>query len=329
MAFPSPSGTFIAIGGLVADIILPVRRFPILPQDHQIAQEVMVEPGGLGNCLVMTARLGMRAMALGWAGTDAVGEDLCRMLRTEGVNVDGVLRQPGRTALSCVLVDDQGHHVFVGGLGVRGPDTLPSAWRDALTQPAWVMSDGWVLWHSPAPVTDALDTARASGGRVVFDPGPMIHRVPEELVHHILRITDVLLLTEEEAGLLVGPGDAPTLTRALHTLGPSVVALKQGAAGALVLAGDELVRQPAFPARVRDTTGAGDAFDAAFIAGLAVGLSIPQASALAAAAGALAVSRLGTGTALPTRSELEVFLAARGLDIRLPPPPGTPLTGGG
>jgi sugar/nucleoside kinase (ribokinase family) len=317
---PTPQ-TFVTVGGLVADIVVPIRHFPVLPQDHQIAHEVTVEPGGLGNCLVMAARLGMRAIALGWVGTDLFGDELCRMLHREGVDVRGVLRQPGRTASSCVLVDDAGRHVFIGGLGVHGPDAPPPAWTDVLGRRAWVMTDGWVLWHNPSCATDALEIARGGGGQVVFDPGPMVHRIPRDHVDRVLRMTDVLLLTEEEAVQLVGPADPDRLAAALRARGPSVVAVKRGAAGAVVLAGDQVIHQPAFPAPVRDTTGAGDAFDAAFVAGLAAGLSVPLAASLAAAAGSLTVSRLGTGTALPTRHDVEAFLTAQGVEVRLPSSP--------
>lgn len=309
----SPAPTFATIGGLVADIIVPLDRFPVLPQEHQLVAAVTVEPGGLGNCLVVAARLGLRATALGWVGTDVLGAHVCSALAGEGVNVSHVLRLPGATTTSCVLVDREGRHVFLGSLGVAGPHRCPEDWKRLVSQSAWVMSDGWVAAHSPEPVIEAFTIAARAGAKTVFDPGPLAGRIPSPTMEHILSTTEVLLLTLEEASQLAEPGPPDKAARALLDRGPSMVVIKAGAAGALLVTRTDMVEQPSFPVPVRDTTGAGDAFDAALVASLAAGLSLSQAMTLAAAAGALTVSKLGTGTALPSRDEVLAFAAAHGV----------------
>ncbi len=311
--------TFVTVGGIVADLVVPIQSFPITPQVHQLAERFSVEPGGLGNCLVVAARLGMHAVALGWVGRDLFGDQILSSLRQEEVDTDQVLRLPGRSTVSCVLVDREGQHVFVGSMGVRGPDHLPDAWDPIIGRAPWVMSDGWVLVQNPDPVEEAIVRAHAQGRTTVFDPGPLLHRVPGKRIARVLAATTVLLLTEEEAVRLAGSGSPEHLANALLARGPSIVALKRGVAGALIMTRPESFTQPAFPVAVRDTTGAGDAFDAAFVAGLAFGLPLRAAAALAAVAGAVAVSKLGTGTAMPTREEIAAFIAAQRLGIELPP----------
>jgi sugar/nucleoside kinase (ribokinase family) len=311
--------TFVTVGGIVADLVVPIHSFPITPQVHQVVERFSVEPGGLGNCLVVAARLGMHAVALGWVGRDIFGDHVSSSLRQEEVDVDQVLRLPGRSTVSCVLVDREGQHVFVGSMGVRGPDRLPDEWDPIIGRAPWVMSDGWVLVQNPDPIEDAIVRAHAYGRTVVFDPGPLLHRVPDERIARVLAATTVLLLTEEEAVRLGESGSPEQLAKTLLTRGPSIVALKRGVAGALIMSQSESFVQPAFPVTVRDTTGAGDAFDAAFIAGLAFDLPLRSAAALAAAAGAVAVSKLGTGTAMPTREEISAFIAAHRLGLTLPP----------
>ena len=313
---------FVTVGGIVADLIVPIQSFPITPQAHQVVERLSIEPGGLGNCLVVAARLGLHAIALGWVGRDLFGDQLMASLRQEAVDVEHVLRLEGRTTVSTVLVDREGQHVFVGSIGVRGPEHLPGEWEPVVDRAMWVMSDGWVLVQNPDPIEEALARAHAHGRTTVFDPGPLLHRVPEERVGRVLAATTVLLLTEEEAVRLVGPGAPGHLTQALLARGPSIVALKRGVQDALIATRSELFAQPAFHVPVRDTTGAGDAFDAAFIAGLAYGLPLRSAATLAAVAGAVAVSKLGTGTAMPTRQEMAAFLAAHRLGIDLPHTPG-------
>lgn len=309
---------FVTVGGLVADLIVPIHTFPIVPQEHQVVGRMRVEPGGLGNCLVMASRLGMRALALGWLGDDIFGHHLLASLGREDVAVDHVLQLPGASTVSCVLVDREGQHVFVGSMGVSGPDHLPQTWASVIRGASWVMSDGWVLTQNPDVVEAAIVEAHTHGVTTVFDPGPLFHRLPQDRQARVLEATTVLLLTAEEAAHLVASGPLEQMAAALLARGPSLVVLKRGAAGALAATRSDLVMQPAFPVTVRDTTGAGDAFDAAFIAALAHGLPLQPAALLAAAVGALAVSRLGTGTALPTRREIDAFLTEQGLRIALP-----------
>ncbi len=315
---------FVTVGGIVADLIVPIQSFPITPQAHQVVERLSVEPGGLGNCLIVAARLGMHAVALGWVGQDLFGNQVVSSLRQEAVDVECVLRLPGRSTVSTVLVDRQGQHVFVGSMGVRGPEHLPHEWDQIVGSATWVMSDGWVLVQNPDPIEEALVRAHAHGRTTVFDPGPLLHRVPEERIARVLAATTVLLLTEEEAVRLVGSGPPGQLAKSLLARGPSIVALKRGAEDALIVTRSESFVQPAFPVTVRDTTGAGDAFDAAFIAGLAFELPLRTAAMLAAAAGAVAVSKLGTGTAMPAREEIVEFSTAHQLGIDLPPRPTAP-----
>lgn len=312
-----PRPAFVTVGGIVADLIVPIQSFPITPQVHQVVERLIVEPGGLGNCLVVASRLGLHAAALGWVGQDIFGDQIVSSLRHEAVDVEHVLRLPGRSTISTVLVDRVGQHVFVGSMGVRGPDHLPDEWRPILENATWVMSDGWVLVQNPDPIEEAIVQAHAQGRKTVFDPGPLLHRVPDQRIARVLAATTVLLLTEEEAVRLVGSGSPGQLTKALLARGPSLVALKRGVEGALIATRSESFEQPAFPVTVRDTTGAGDAFDAAFIAGLAFGLPVPSAATLASVAGAVAVSKLGTGTAMPTRAEISAFISAHQLGIDL------------
>lgn len=316
-----PRPVFVTVGGIVADLVVPIQSFPITPRAHQVVERLSVEPGGLGNCLVVAARLGLHAVALGWVGRDIFADHILSSLRTEAVDVQHVLRLEGRTTVSTVLVDHDGQHVFVGSMGVRGPDHLPDAWGQIVDRAAWVMSDGWVLVQNPDPIEEAITRAHEQGQTTVFDPGPLLHRVPEDRIGRILAATTVLLLTEEEAVRLVGPGSPGHLTQALLGRGPSLVALKRGVQDALIATRAESFPQPAFTVPARDTTGAGDAFDAAFIAGLAFGLPMRSAAMLAAAAGAVAVSKLGTGTAMPTREEISTFIDERRLGIDVPSGP--------
>ena len=91
-------------------------------------------------------------------------------------------------------------------------------------------------------------------------------------------------------------------------MGPDVVVLHRGAHGALLVTPGDTIHIPSFQVDVVDTTGAGDAFSGALSVGVAEGLPLADAIRRANAAGALAVTRLGTLPVMPTRQEVDTFL---------------------
>jgi ribokinase len=154
---------------------------------------------------------------------------------------------------------------------------------------------------------EALALARAAGLTTVFNPAPVLP-VPDE----VLRLADLCVPNETEAERLTGLAEPEAAARALQARGARAVLVTLGERGVLVVEKNvELV--PALRVEAVDTTGAGDAFIGGLAIFLAEGLPLRQAASRACAVAALSVTRLGAQAALPSRSELETFLAARGL----------------
>jgi sugar/nucleoside kinase (ribokinase family) len=85
--------------------------------------------------------------------------------------------------------------------------------------------------------------------------------------------------------------------------GGTMVVVKRGPEGALAVEGDDLVTAPARPIRGVDAVGAGDSFDAGFIAGLLDGRPLPERLAFANVCGALSMRAPGGTAAQPTLAE--------------------------
>ncbi len=303
----------VTVGSLVVDLIVPIPQLPVQPFEHQVSETLSIEPGGLGNVLVTAARLGMQAAALGWIGADFYGERALALLEGEGVDVSHVERV-GPSRVCIVLVDSAGRHVFLGAKSFPGPEGVRESWRTVLRRASWVLSDGYTLAVNPDVALEAFALARQAGGvTTVFDPGPLTPHIQPSAMATMLQESSIVMLTEDEAAMLVERDAPAAMARALLARGPRLVCLKRGAEGALVATPVDTLSQPAFPVHVRDTSGAGDAFDAAFIAGLAHGLGNRRAAILANGVGAVAVSKLGTGTRLPTREEVFAFLTTQGV----------------
>ncbi len=162
-----------------------------------------------------------------------------------------------------------------------------------------------------AAVAAGVRLGKVGGVPVIVDAGPPRPYGPE-----IWADCTVLTPNALETATLVGhpvqdDAAAEGAARELLAAGPQAVVLKRGARGALLLTVGREVHVPAFPVEVVDTTGAGDAFSATLAVAIAEGLPLERAVRRANAAGALTVTRFGTMPAMPTRQEVDAFLAQR------------------
>jgi sugar/nucleoside kinase (ribokinase family) len=301
----------IVLGDLVADLIVPVERLPIVPLQHSWAEGIFVEPGGAGNVLVAARRMGLETVTLGSIGGDRYGAEMLEMLAREGVVVEHVAVCPERSTVLCmVLTDTLGQHVYLGIKDKVGHWPLPEAWHAIIRGARALFTDGYTVRDvlRPDDLLAALGSARTAGVPVFFDPGPSIAYVDPDLTQRVLALVDVLLLTEEETALLCGEAELGAATAALLARGPTTIVVKQGAAGCTVATRDGSIQRPGFPITLVDTVGAGDSFASAFIAGWLRGGTLAQCATLANAMGALTATQRGAGTRIPGRERLLALL---------------------
>ena len=310
----------VVLGDLVADLIVPVERLPLLPNNHGWAEGIFLEPGGAGNVLVAARRLNLTVAALGQLGADRYGSETLAMLDAEGVDLRHVVIYPERSTILCIVLADQlNQHVYLGIKDNIGLWPFPQDWHAVIHQARALYTDGYTLRDLLAPedIFAAFATARAAGVPVFFDPGPSVEFIPCEQRERTLAAIDVLLLAEPEARFLSPVKDRLELAQALLARGPLVVVLKLGSEGCLVATAEEMHHVPGFSVSVVDTVGAGDSFAPAFIAGWLRGGTLRDSAVLANAMGALAVTQRGAGTRIPGREHLlellEDYPAARAL----------------
>jgi sugar/nucleoside kinase (ribokinase family) len=133
-------------------------------------------------------------------------------------------------------------------------------------------------------------------------------------VHETLALADVLLANEAEAAAMTGESEPD---RALGALAEHCrcVVIKLGALGAIGAAGTHREAVPADPVEVVDTTGAGDSFNAGFLAGWLGGLGLEQSLALGVICGSRAVGDYGGYRGCPRGDELRAIAASRGISL--------------
>ncbi len=312
----------VTLGDLVADLIVPLGGLPVQPLAHQIARDIALEAGSTGSVLVLASRLGLRAQALGVVGDDFFGERVRGVLAGAGVDVSAVLAPPGsRTTTSIVLIDDAAQHVFVWMRGTGDPQPLGPAGRAAVARADAVFTTGYALQppatFTPAAVVEAVALAHTRGAPVFFDLGPVMQHIDPATLEAVVGRTTVFLATAEELAGWLGEPDPERAAALVLARGPQLVVVKLGPDGCLVVGTKRAELVGGFTVPVRNTAGAGDSFSAACIYGHLRGLPARQLGLLCNTVGALAVTKLGTGTRLPEREEIVRFLAEHQVDIPL------------
>ncbi|RME58629.1 MAG: hypothetical protein D6790_11670 [Caldilineae bacterium] len=299
----------VALGDLVVDFVVEIDHFPVEAGRHQLTSGHVLEPGGACNFLIAAARLGLHAAALSLVGEDLYADFLLDALAQEGVDVAGVERSGDKQTVVVVTLVAGGQHTFLGGMVPTPVTEIPSTWREAIAASRALFVEGYAFTElSPGMVMDAIRTARAAGAPVFFDLGPELAAVDAGLLAETLETAQVLLLTEEEAAAVTGAADASTAARRLRRRPDQWVVIKRGADGCLVDAQGSQVHVPGFPVTVRDTSGAGDSFDAGMVYGFLHGMTPEACARLANAVGAVTVSKLGAGRNVATRTEVEGML---------------------
>jgi fructokinase len=290
--------------------------------------------GAPANVAVGVARLGRRAAFLGAVGDDPFGLYLREELGRHGVNVAGVARARLRqTALALVSLKADGDRDFLfyrdrpAHLGLR----LTSRMRSIIRQAKIFHYGSISLIQDPArrATLSAIREARRAHGFCSYDPNLRLNLWPDARTARYwmwegLRHADCVKVNEEELVFLTGRHG---LARGLRTLvkgGARLAVATLGSEGCAYYGATGEGKVPGFPARVVDTTGAGDAFVAGMLVGLLEASRNPSATlpggpvleailAFANAAAALSTERRGGIPSLPSRRQVVAFLRAQGV----------------
>jgi ribokinase len=260
-------------------------------------------PGGKGsNQAIAAARLGAQVALCSIVGDDVYGAQAHALWRAEGVATGGVVTGSRATMAGFILVEPDGENRIAIAPGVL--DELAPTHVAAFAPEIGAADVLLTCLEIPvAAVHEALRTARAAGVATVLNPAPAM-----PIDDASLALADHLTPNRTEAAALCGadPDASPdALLDALRARkSGGVIVLTLGAAGALVDDGATRTAVPARAVEVVDTTGAGDAFSAAYAVSIAEGSRPREAAELASACGAFAVTRAEVLPGLPRRHEL-------------------------
>jgi sugar/nucleoside kinase (ribokinase family) len=295
----------VCLGILVADVVgRPVRDIPP-PGRLSLVEDMGLHTGGCAvNTATALARLGLPVEVIGKVGDDPFGDFVIQAMAGRAIGTQGVRRdRTAGTSATMVMVGPDGERRFIHYIGANARLTLADI---DLTQvkAASILDIAGALvlpGMDGQPTADLLRLARLSGVTTFMDTVWDATGRWMELLRPCLPQLDYFIPSLPEAQAITGRQDPHAAARALLDEGVGVVGIKMDVQGCLVLnqQGD-LIRMPAFQVQAIDSTGAGDAFAAGFIAGIHFGWPLEQVARFANAVGALCVTGVGaTGGVLP------------------------------
>lgn len=296
--------TILCVGHAVQDFVFAVDRLPEHAEKYSARSLALVGGGPAATAAVAIVRLGGRALLAARLGQDTAGKVAADELASYGVDCRYLRHfDHAGSSISAVMVDPSGERMIVNHTDQRMPaaaDWLPEA---AATGAAAVLAD--TRW--PEGAARALQSARSAGLPAVLDAD---RPVPGD--GDLLKLATHVAFSVDGLADLSGHRDP---VRGLEEIGrrvPGWCCVTAGARGVFVRCAEKIVLHAGFAVPVVDTLGAGDVWHGAFILALAEGAGEDAAVRFASAAAALKVQRHGGRAAVPTRAEVESFLALDG-----------------
>jgi sugar/nucleoside kinase (ribokinase family) len=294
----------LVLGDCNPDLILTGDVEPAFGQVEKIIDRASLGIGGSGAIVACgAARLGLTTGFIGVVGDDLFGDFMLGALADRGIEVGGCLRSTEPTGVSVILASEQDRAILtaIGSIGsLRGVDVD----RDRLRSARHVHVSSYFLQRNlQRDLAGIFTESHDAGGSTSLDPNWDPAGQWDGHLSQVLECTDIFLPNEAEARHIA---KSPSVEGAAAKLaeGTSVVAVKEGAKGAIARSGSRLVTAPAVEIQeMTDSTGAGDSFDAGFIAGHLLDWSLDQCLALACSCGSLSTRRIGGVDGQPTMEE--------------------------
>ena len=306
----------VVLGDVNVDIIGRVNAWP-RPGEDCLSPELEIRCGGVGaNCAFVLGRWSAAPRLVACVGRDAFSDYLLKRLSESNVDVRHVQRTSAAvTGIFYINVTPDGERTFFGGRGANSLLRRPAstAALSSGASAAHLAGHSFLDRGSARAATQLITAIHARGGWVSLDVGMEPSKAIPRKILQMARRVDILLVSLDEAAALTGTREPFGAFAALHKAGAREVVLKVGRRGCLISEGGRPVLVPSFAVRAVDSTGAGDAFVAAFLQARLRGWPTIEGAITANAAGAVATTVVGAGQNLPGPRDVAALLRAQRL----------------
>ncbi len=254
--------------------------------------------GSVANTVAGFANLGGAAAYIGRVRNDQFGDIFVHDMRSLGVDVRLEPAQDGAaTARSHVLISDNGQRTMQTYLGACTELGVEDVNNATVGDAKVILLEGyvWDIPEGPALAAAAIDIGRATGASVALSLSDSfcVERHQEAFMAAVVDGIDIVFADEDEIMALYQVDSLDAVLAAIKGSAPMFV-ITCGANGSVVVHGTETVVQDAIPIQeIVDTTGAGDAYTAAFLYGWATGESLPECARLGTWCATEVIQKLG------------------------------------
>ncbi len=283
-------------GSLNIDHVYEVPHF-LNPGETLSSNKYNSFPGGKGlNQSIAIAKAGTYVYHAGKIASDST--QLLKILQESGVDTTFLDTSGSTTGHAIIQVNQAGENCILlyGGSNLEISEEYIDHVFDSLKEDCILM-----LQNEISNLQYIMDRAKRQDMKIAFNPSP----IDDNLLQMDLSSVTWLILNEIEGAALSGTQEPESVTKHLLQKYPNMrIILTLGEKGAIYEDCYERYEQPIFPAKVKDTTAAGDTFTGYFISEIASGSDIPRALELASKAAAIAVSREGASSSIPSRQEV-------------------------
>lgn len=303
----------LVVGSCNLDLVMQGKQLPS-PCETVTGAKFMKAYGGKGaNQAVAGARAGGRITLLSAVGKDADSQSMLDHFHVDGICTDWVaIDKEISTGTAVIMVDHAGENFIMvdSGANKRINETTIREAEEIIARSDWIVLQ---MEIPPAAITETIRLASRHSVSVLLNYAP----VQEPVIALSSAVTGLVVNEVEAAHLLrrtINPADYGTLKEAADTLRKAhshrFVALTLGEKGVLLAQPDGVHHIPSFGVRAVDSTAAGDTFCGILAVALAEGHELIEATRIACAGAALAVTKRGAQPSIPTRDEINTFLAS-------------------
>ncbi|MCU0860835.1 MAG: carbohydrate kinase family protein [Methanomassiliicoccales archaeon] len=288
------------------DYILSLERFPERNTSVNVEEKRLYFGGTAANVATISASLGTPTALCSYVGDD-LPPGFRALMEGKGVDLRDLVVVEGEATPTVWIVSDRAHdqiaYVYQGPMGRM--DALPLRTGAAL-ESEWVH----VMTGRPDYYLRLMALCKEEGKKVAFDPAQELHHVWDaERFQSALSKADVLFCNENELRTALRYTHGKSAEDLLARVG--MVVNTMGSRGSVIFVPGERIEVPAVPpSKVADTTGAGDAFRAGFIAGLFRRAKLRDCAVYGAAASSFVIEEKGSLTNVPSWSDVRERAAA-------------------
>ncbi len=290
------------LGGAAADVILEAPRLPRSGEKLFMTNSSQAAGGFIANSACAAARLGLETAWGGYVGNDAFGQIIQNDFQKFGVQIKDIDIQ-NKSDFTVVMITPDGERTILVVPVVPTPPPLTSKMKQSLkeTRIAYttLFEQNWFK--------EVANVVHSSEGIIAVD---MEANTVKDIETTTTKLKLVDIVFTDEAGIAAFTGEKVSRksVESVLNLGPELVVVTRGGKGAEAYTLKECFSTGIFDVKVKDTTGAGDCFHAAYLYGLLSDWDAQQCLEFAGAAAAILIQSIGARNGLPTSEEVRKFL---------------------